>query len=79
MWSSSLAASTLEPRNQTNISGVLSSFASFNIDIIAGFGYLFASNLQAAISENTVQVYADTTLYGMSGTPILFRNTSLVK
>lgn len=75
-WASEIKASKLKPGNFSSIEGAISSFGMFNIDIVAGFGYLFASKLQAAVAENQAIVYADTTLYGMSGSSIQFRNTN---
>ena len=49
---------------------------SFNLDLVQAFGYLFASELQASIQDNKTEIYADTTLFGVSGVPISFKNTN---
>ena len=75
-WSSGLEASRLVPGISNGIhAGVAPSF-KFNIDVVAAFGYSFSAKLQAAVSENKAKIYADTTLYGVSGVPISFRNTN---
>lgn len=75
-WSSGFETSSLTPGNSSGLKGVLSSAFSFNIDVVAAFGYLFSAKLQAAVAENRAKVFADTTLHGVSGVPISFRNTS---
>lgn len=75
-WSSGLDMSRLAPGSGTKFqTGVAPSF-KFNIDVVAAFGYTFSAKLQAAVSENKAKIFADTTLYGVSGVPINFRNTN---
>ena len=75
-WSSGLDMSRLTPGSGTKFqTGVAPSF-KFNIDVVAAFGYSFSAKLQAAVSENKAKIFADTTLYGVSGVPINFRNTN---
>ena len=75
-WTSGLEASELSPgKNNRFLAGVSPSF-KFNIDVVAAFGYLFSVKLQAAVSENKAKIFADTTLHGVSGVPISFRNTN---
>ncbi|MDR0451789.1 MAG: type II and III secretion system protein [Treponema sp.] len=55
--------------------GNLSSVMNLSFDVVAQFGYQFALNLSAQLAENLAQVYADTTLNGLSGQEIRFQNT----
>ncbi len=49
---------------------------SLNIDVAALFGMSFANKLQAAVTDNTAEIFADTQLHGISGVPLSFRNTN---
>jgi type II secretory pathway component GspD/PulD (secretin) len=71
------SASKLEEKLAPDFSflGNLSNIMNLNFDVVAQFGYQFALNLSAQIGENLAQVYADTTLNGLSGQEIRFQNT----
>jgi general secretion pathway protein D len=56
-------------------SGDLSNIMTLTFDVIAKFGYEFAATLNAQISDNTANVFTDTTLTGLSGQDIKFQNT----
>lgn len=75
-WSTSLSAQPLSPGSATELSATVSPFSMFNIDIVAAFGWSFAAGLQAAVADNKAEIYADTVLHGVSGSPINFRNTN---
>ena len=75
-WNITNGIQTTSEGYDYNLQSFLGSVMSLNFDVIATFGYSFASQLQAGISENKVQVYADTTLHGVSGTNIKFQNTN---
>ena len=75
-WSITNGIRTTSENSDFNLQSFLGSVMSLNFDVIGTFGYAFASQLQAGISENKVQVYADTTLHGVSGTNIKFQNTN---
>ena len=75
-WNISNGIQTSKNDSNFDLKGVLSSVLSLNFDVVGTFGYSFASQLQTGISENKVQVYADTTLHGVSGTNIQFQNTN---
>lgn len=75
-WNASLTASPVRPGTYADMSATASPFAMFNIDVVAAFGYDFAVGLKAAVTENKAEIYADTILHGVSGTPISFRNTN---
>jgi hypothetical protein len=55
--------------------GSLSNILSLNFDVVSQFGYQFALTLSSQLGENSAQVYADTTLNGISGQEIRFQNT----
>ncbi|MDR1410838.1 MAG: type II and III secretion system protein [Spirochaetaceae bacterium] len=59
----------------TSFLGNLSNVMNLSFDVVAQFGYQFALNLSAQLGENIAQVYADTTLNGLSGQEIRFQNT----
>lgn len=48
---------------------------NLNFDIISKFGYYFAANLNARITDNTANVFTDTTLTALSGQDVKFQNT----
>ena len=75
-WNISNGVQTTNSDSDFDLQGFLGSVLSLNFDVIGTFGYSFASQLQTGISENKVQVYADTTLHGVSGTNIQFQNTN---
>jgi type II secretory pathway component GspD/PulD (secretin) len=60
----------------TMVTGRLGSLLNLNFDIITIFGYQFAAKINAAIADNQASVFADTTLFGLSGQEIKFQNTS---
>jgi type II secretory pathway component GspD/PulD (secretin) len=55
--------------------GNLSNVMNLSFDAVAQFGYQFAANLSVQLGENTAEVYANTTLNGLSGQEIKFQNT----
>ncbi len=75
-WNVSHSAGPSALTDATNLQAVLGSVLSLNFDVLGSFGYSFASQLQTAISDNTAEVFADTTLHGVSGTNIKFQNTN---
>jgi type II secretory pathway component GspD/PulD (secretin) len=58
------------------VTGQLGNLLNLNFDIITVFGYQFAAKLNVAIADNQANVFADTTLFGLSGQEIKFQNTS---
>jgi type II secretory pathway component GspD/PulD (secretin) len=75
-WSSQAEIRALRPGDRTIVTGQLGNLINLNFDIITVFGYSFAAKLNAAISDNMASVFADTTLFGLSGQDIKFQNTS---
>jgi type II secretory pathway component GspD/PulD (secretin) len=55
--------------------GNLSNIMNLGFDVVSQFGYQFAANLSIQLGDNTAEVYADTTLNGLSGQEIKFQNT----
>ena len=58
------------------ITASLGSVLNFNLDVVTTFGLTFAASLQNEINENKAQVFVDTTLHGVSGGTINFKNTN---
>ncbi len=75
-WSSSFDCKRISAGDKNNISVVLGSVTSFNLNIVTSFGLVFAAELQSSIEENKTKVFADTTLHGVSGKQISFQNTN---
>lgn len=55
--------------------GALDGIMNLNFDIISKFGYQFAANLNTRITDNTANVFTDTTLTALSGQDVKFQNT----
>jgi type II secretory pathway component GspD/PulD (secretin) len=55
--------------------GNLSNVMNLSFDVVGQFGYQFAANLSVQLGDNTAEVYANTTLNGLSGQEIKFQNT----
>jgi len=75
-WSASAELNTIRPGGRTMLTGQLGNLFNLNFDVITIFGYHFAARLNASITNNQARVFADTTLFGLSGQDIRFQNTS---
>jgi hypothetical protein len=75
-WNAQAEARFIRPGDRTMVTGQLGNLLNLNFDIITVFGYQFAAKLNLAISDNQANVFADTTLFGLSGQEIKFQNTS---
>jgi type II secretory pathway component GspD/PulD (secretin) len=75
-WGISVESREMRPGDTTMVTGQLGNIFNLNFDIITVFGYQFAAKINSAISENQASVFADTTLFGLSGQEIKFQNTS---
>ena len=75
-WNNQAEARFVRPGDRTMVTGQLGNLLNLNFDIITVFGYQFAAKLNVAIAENQANVFADTTLFGLSGQEIKFQNTS---
>lgn len=71
----SLTASQNTLSENRAIIGNLSNVLNLSFDVVSQFGYEFAAKLNLQLGENIAQVYADTTLNGLSGQDIKFQNT----
>ena len=70
------AAPDTQNRNGNFVfNGALEGIMNLNFDIISKFGYQFAANLNTRISQNTANVFTDTTLTSLSGQEVKFQNT----
>jgi type II secretory pathway component GspD/PulD (secretin) len=56
--------------------GEIGKVIGLNFDIIADFGYLFASSLNASLATDKASVLLDTTLQAVSNQEVSFRNTN---
>ena len=75
-FDASLNVKRLALGDRHNMSAALGSVLNLNLDVVGAFGLKFASSLQSAINENRAQVFADTTLHGVNGGTINFKNTN---
>jgi len=71
-----LSNSLTSPDGVQALVGSIGNLLSLDFDIISSFGYQFAARLDASLSNSTASLVADTTLSGLSGEPVSFRNTS---
>ena len=75
-WSSAFSAGKIKMGDRNSASAMLGSVMNFNLNVLTSFGLEFAADLQASIEENKTKVFADTTLHGVSGKQINFKNTN---
>lgn len=75
-WGFNFDAAELAPGDMTMVTGSLGNLLRLNFDVITVFGYQFAAKMNLALAENRASVFADTTLYGLSGQEIKFQNTN---
>lgn len=75
-WNPNFKIEPVKLGNRNNLGFQLGSVLNLNLDVISTFGLKFAASLQASIEENDTQVFADTTLHGVSGKKINFQNTN---
>jgi hypothetical protein len=75
-WGFNFDANQMAPGDMSMVSGGFSNLLNLNFDVITVFGYVFAAKMNLALAENQASVFADTTLYGLSGQDIKFQNTN---
>lgn len=75
-WEPSLSAKTISAVERPFVSVDLGSVLDLQFNVLSAFGINFAVNLQTAINESKAKIFADTSLHGLSGTPIHFQNTN---
>ena len=66
----------LQDGGQTTLLGTLGNILKLNLDIVTTFGYQFAVDLNAKLSDSEARIMADTTLNGLTGEEISFQNTN---
>jgi general secretion pathway protein D len=71
-----ITAEPLKDSAKNAIVAGIGNLLSLNFDIVSTFGYQFALNFSAKLTENSARVLADTTLNGLSGEEIKFQNTT---
>lgn len=81
-WAKSLSINKKETEGSSprprmyEFSGVMSNIFNINFDLVSKFGYQFIAKLNFELGENTARVLADTTLNGLTGEEVSFRNTN---
>lgn len=75
-WTKSLSTNPIAYDSASSIVAVLSNLVSLNFNVLSAFGYAFAVKLNAELGDGLAKVWADTTLNGLSGQEIQFRNTN---
>lgn len=68
--------SVFDGESHNSFLGEIGSLLALDFDIISTFGYQFAVDLSAQLSNTQARVLADTTLNGLSGEALSFQNTS---
>ncbi len=72
----SVSNSASDDNSESSFLGTIGNLLSLDFDILSTFGYLFAIELNTALSNSTAEVMADTTLHGLSGQTVSFQNSS---
>ena len=75
-WGMSSAVRPSMIGDRTLISGEIGNLLNVNFDAITAFGLTFSEKINTALAENKAAVFADTTLYGLSGEKLTFKNTN---
>ena len=75
-WGISTSIKPTKLGDRTLIYGDVGNLLNINFDAITSFGLTFSEKINAAIANNDASVFADTTLYGLSGEKIIFKNTN---
>lgn len=76
VWSKTLNAEKTTKTADYLLTGVFTKLLTLNFDVISEFGYLFAVKLNMEIGSSNANVFADTSLTGISGQDMKFQNTS---
>lgn len=75
-WGASTSIRPTKIGDRTLVYGELGNLLNINFDAITAFGMTFSEKINTAIGNNEASVFADTTLYGLSGEKITFKNTN---
>ncbi len=70
---------TMRPLNNSDstvFTGELGNLLNISFDAVSVFGELFSLKLNSAMKSSSASIFADTTLYGLSGEKITFENTN---
>ena len=71
----SLSNNLISKGDRNAVLGTIGRLLSLQFDFVSAFGYLFALRLNFDLAQARARVLADTTLNGISGETISFRNT----
>ena len=75
-WGISTSVRPSEIGDRTILTGEIGNLLNINFDAITAFGLTFSEKINTAIANNDAAVFADTTLYGLSGEKLTFKNTN---
>ena len=75
-WGASTSVRPMQIGDRTLVSGEIGNLLNINFDAITAFGLTFSEKINTAIANNEATVFADTTLYGLSGEKLTFKNTN---
>ncbi len=75
-WGISTSVRPSEAGDRLLLSGEVGNLLNINFDAITAFGLTFSEKINTAIANNEARVFADTTLYGLSGEKLTSRNTN---
>lgn len=76
IFGGNLSIKNLSSGDRNSLGVTLGNVLGLNFNVISTFGIDFAGKLDASIEKNKTRVFADTTLWGVSGKQISFKNTS---
>lgn len=62
--------------DSSGLTAALDGLIGLRFDVLSLFGHHFSAQLHTAIKSNRAGVFADTTLYGLSGEELRFQNTA---
>ena len=75
-WGISTSLRPSEIGDRMLVTGEVGNLLNINFDAITAFGLTFSEKINTAIANNQAAVFADTTLYGLSGEKLTFKNTN---
>lgn len=80
-WKSDSSSSLMNSSTNNNnfVTGALGNLLNLNFNIVSTFGQLFAVTLNMNLTDNHSRILADTTINGLSGESLSFRNTSTIR
>ena len=75
-WGIQTSVRPSEIGDRTLLTGEIGNLLNINFDAITAFGLTFSEKINTALANNEASVFADTTLYGLSGEKLTFKNTN---